>query len=321
MHTERGNECSARDCRSRPKVLVLLACYNGARWIGQQLESILAQEGVDLRIAVRDDGSSDATMSEIARFLADGRIDLWHDRQPTGSAAQNFLALIRNNPADEFDFVAFADQDDTWYPDKLATASRMLTHCCCAAGYSSSTVAAWPNGRTALLAHSTRVTPADFLFEGAGQGCTYVMRACFYAKMRAFAIRHRPLTESVRYHDWMVYALARSWGDSWLFDSSPSMRYRQHERNDTGARSGWTGLSRRLDRMRRGWYRDQLLAIASICAAAAPGNATVRRWTRVFLEGEDWRRKVRIAIFCLQGARRRRLDNVLIAAAALAGWL
>jgi rhamnosyltransferase len=302
-------------------VLVLLACYNGARWIGRQLESILAQQGVDLRIAVRDDGSSDATMAEIARFHGDGRIALWADRQPTGSAAQNFLALIRDNPADDFDFVAFADQDDAWYPDKLATACRKLTDSRCAAGYSSATLATWPNGRTALLGHSARITPADFLFEGAGQGCTYVMCGPFYARMRAFAIDHRPLTEPVRYHDWMVYALARSWGGSWLFDTSPSMCYRQHEQNDTGARWGWAGLLKRFDRIRRGWYRDQLLAIASICAAAAPTNAMVRRWTRMFLAHEDRHRKVRIAIFCLQGARRRRLDNMLIAAAALAGWL
>lgn len=310
-----------RPRQSGPKVLVLLACYNGARWIGQQLESILGQRGVDLRVVVRDDGSSDATMTEIARFRGDGRIDLRADRHPTGSAAQNFLALIRDNPADEFDFVAFADQDDSWYPDKLATACRMLTGSRRAAGYSSSTLATWPNGRTALLAHSARMTPADFLFEGAGQGCTYVMRSPFYARMRAFAIRHRSLTDPVRYHDWMVYALARSWGDTWLFDSSPSMCYRQHEQNDTGARWGWTGLLKRFERMRRGWYRDQLQAIASICTVAAPANATVRRWTRMFLSDEFGHRKVRIAIFCLRGARRRRLDNVLIAAAALAGWL
>lgn len=310
-----------RPSRSGPRVLVLLACYNGARWIGRQLESILAQQGVDLRIAVRDDGSSDATMAEIARFHGDGRIDLWADRQPTGSAAQNFLALIRDNPADDFDFVAFADQDDAWYPDKLATACRKLTDRRCAAGYSSATLATWPNGRTALLVHSSRITPADFLFEGAGQGCTYVMRGPFYARMRAFAIDHRPLTEPVRYHDWMVYALARSWGDSWLFDSSPSMCYRQHAQNDTGARRGWTGFLKRFHRMRRGWYREQLQAIASICAAAAPANATVRRWTKMLLSHEGRHRQVRIAIFCLRGARRRRLDNMLIAAAALAGWL
>lgn len=305
----------------RPRVLVLLACHDGARWIGQQLESILAQRGVDLRVVVRDDGSADATTAEIARFQADSRLKSYAACRPTGSAAQNFLALIRDNPADDFDFIAFADQDDTWYSDKLGTACRMLTDSRGAAGYSSSTVATWPNGRTALLAHCARVTAVDFLFEGAGQGCTYVLRRQFYTRMRDFARRHRRLTERVRYHDWMVYALARSWGNTWLFDSSPSMSYRQHEHNDTGARWTLPGLAKRFDRIRRGWYRDQLGAIASICAAAAPGNPAIERWTRMLLADEIRHRQVRIALFCLRGARRRRLDNVAIAAAALAGWL
>ena len=300
---------------------MLLACRNGARWIGEQLESILVQSGVELRIVVRDDGSSDATLAEIARFQADGRLELCAGCPPTGSAAQNFLALIRDNPADEFDFVAFADQDDTWYGHKLATACRMLRDSRGAVAYSSSTIARWPGGRTAVLTYSGRFTPVDFLFEGAGQGCTYVLRTDFYASVRAFILTHHPLTERVRYHDWMVYALARVWGNSWLFDPSPSMRYRQHEQNDTGARWTRRGLVRRLDRIRRGWYREQLIAIASICAAAAPAEPATKQWAQLLLAGDERQRRIRIALFCLQGARRRKLDNVIIAAAALAGWV
>src|SRR6185437_14487000 len=48
--------------KSPPRVLVLLASYNGARWIGRQIESILAQEAVDVRIVIADDGSSDGTL-------------------------------------------------------------------------------------------------------------------------------------------------------------------------------------------------------------------------------------------------------------------
>ena len=95
---------------SRPRVLVLLAAYNGAPWIREQLGSILTQEGVDTRIAVRDDGSTDGTPAEVGRFTEEGRVRISAPGAPTGSAAQNFLALIRENPADEFDFVAFADQ-------------------------------------------------------------------------------------------------------------------------------------------------------------------------------------------------------------------
>lgn len=305
----------------KPKVLVLVACHNGAAWIGQQVESILTQDDVDLRVVVRDDGSSDDTLGEIARFQGDGRMKLCAGRDSASSPAQNFLALIRDNPADGFDFIAFADQDDIWFRHKLARACRMLSDSRLACGYSSATIATWPNGRTAPLTHSARSTPADFLFEGAGQGSTYVLRADFYAEVRAFLISHRRLTERIHYHDWMVYALARSWGNSWLFDPSPSMCYRQHENNDTGARCTWAGVLMRLDRIRRGWYRDQLTAIASICVAAAPAHATIKKWLSLFLARNDWHRRVRVAVFCLRCARRRRSDNLVIAAAALAGWV
>lgn len=300
---------------------MLVACHNGAAWIAQQVESILTQDDVDLRVVVRDDGSSDDTLSEIARFQADRRMKLCAGCDSASSAAQNFLALIRDNPADGFDFIAFADQDDIWFRHKLARACRMLAGNRSACGYSSSTIATWPNGRRTPLTHSARLTAVDFLFEGAGQGCTYVLRADFYAKLRTFLVSHRRLTERIHYHDWMVYALARSWGNSWLFDPSPSMCYRQHGNNDTGARCSWAGVRMRFDRIRRGWYRDQLTAIASICLAAAPTDATIKKWLSLFLAQNDWHRRVRVALFCLRGARRRRSDNLVIAAAALAGWV
>ena len=75
---------------ARPSVLVLLAAYNGERWIGEQLESILTQEEVDVRIVVRDDGSTDNTRELVSRLAQDNRVKLLHDTMPTGSAAQNF---------------------------------------------------------------------------------------------------------------------------------------------------------------------------------------------------------------------------------------
>jgi rhamnosyltransferase len=304
----------------QPKILVLLACYNGQAWIRQQLESILAQQEVDVCIAVSDDSSSDATLTEISRFSHDRRIRLSPFRERTGSAAQNFLRLIRDNPADDFGFVALADQDDVWLPDKLARACRRLLETA-AAGYSSATIAAWPDGRTALLRQDSAVTTADFLFEGAGQGCTFVLRADLYQDARLFVMTHQSLTAAVHYHDWMIYALARSWGRTWTFDPSASVTYRQHASNDTGARSSAAGMRKRLTLMRRGWYRAQLTAICAVCTAAAPYNAEVAEWRSLLLAGSGWKRRLQIAGFCIRRGRRRTLDSLIVAFAAIAGWI
>jgi rhamnosyltransferase len=297
-----------------------MATFNGSRWIREQMEAILAQEGVDLRIAVRDDGSTDDTRRELARFAEDDRVRVVASATASGSAAKNFLALISENSADTFDCVAFADQDDVWNRDKLVRACGTLA-ANDAAGYSSATVAAWEDGREQVMKPSGAPTASDFLFEGAGQGCTFVLTAEFYERVRSFLRAREDLTRRLHYHDWLVYALARSWGLRWCFDAQPSMKYRQHEANDTGSRGSLTGIVKRLSQVKNGWYRTQLQAIAGLCAAAAPANAIVANWSAALLRPDGWRRRWQVARFCLQGGRRRRRDNMIAVLAALCGWI
>jgi rhamnosyltransferase len=304
----------------RPKILVLLAACNGSRWIRAQIESILAQEGVDLRIAVRDDCSTDDTPRELARFAQDKRVAIVGSTAASGSAARNFLTLIGENAADAFDFVAFADQDDLWNRDKLLRACRMLA-ASSSAGYSSATVALWEDGRERVLKISGMPTASDFLFEGAGQGCTFVLTASFYERVRRFLVTDGELTHGIHYHDWLVYALARSWGLHWCFDAQPSLRYRQHAGNDTGARGTLQGITRRLSRIRHGWYGAQLRAIAEVCRVAAPANDTVLAWHRRLVQADCWRKRLAVAQFCLAGGRRRARDNMTAVLAAFCGWI
>lgn len=310
---------SAEAVRS-PRVLVLMATYNGAPWIREQMESILAQEGVDLTIAVRDDASTDGTPRELARFENDKRVRIVAATTASGSAGRNFLTLIRENAADPCDFVAFADQDDRWNPDKLSRACAKLV-AGSSAGYSSATVAAWEDGHERVLKPSGAPTASDFLFEGAGQGCTFVLTVGLYERVRRFLADHEELTRSLHYHDWLIYALARSWGLDWCFDPRPSMRYRQHAGNDTGARGTLGGVARRLSRIRDGWYGTQLRAIAELCKAAVPTNRMILTWHRRLLRPDGLSRRLEIAQFCLSGGRRRTRDNMVAVLSALCGWI
>lgn len=304
----------------RPRVLVLLAARNGAPWIREQVDSILAQKAVEVWLAVRDDASTDLTLRELDGFAGNPRVSLLPGPAPTGSAAGNFFALIRENPADGVDFVAFADQDDLWNPDKLCRACRSIT-AENTAGYSSATVAAWENGRCKTLGLSGAQTRSDYLFEGAGQGCTFVMTVELYARVRQFLAQRPDLIQGLHYHDWTVYALARAWGLRWCFDPEPSMQYRQHAGNDTGARGTLGGIGKRFGLIRQGWYRKQLIGIAELCSAAAPANATVAVWRCAMLQSDGWLKRGQIARFCLRGGRRRWRDNVAVVIAALAGWI
>ena len=59
-----------------PRVQVLLACYNGEKYIAQQLDSILGQTGVSVELMIRDDGSTDGTRDILADY--DARFDRIH---------------------------------------------------------------------------------------------------------------------------------------------------------------------------------------------------------------------------------------------------
>jgi len=100
------------------KVEVLLAAYNGAEFIGEQIESILAQSYQDFTILVRDDGSTDGTVDIVKGYISKhpDKIRLVEDSRQGGSAARNFFLLMQSASAD---YVMFSDQDDVWLSDKI----------------------------------------------------------------------------------------------------------------------------------------------------------------------------------------------------------
>jgi rhamnosyltransferase len=303
-----------------PKVLVLLAAHNGARWIAEQVESILNQAEVDVSLVISDDGSTDDTGAELRPYVDDARICWLSPPRPTGSAAQNFLWTIGVTPVNDHSYVAFSDQDDLWLPGKLRRACHMLESTS-AAGYSCPVTAFWENGREALLRQSSRLTRSDFLLEGAGQGCTFVLTAKVYERMRTFLLQCPIQTSAIRYHDWLIYALSRCWNLKWAFDCVPMLEYRQHAANDTGARASLRAVTKRLALIMDGWYLMQLLTIAAICNEAAPENRLITEWNRLLRQPPNIFRRLRLAIFFILGGRRRFSDNTVLVISALAGWV
>jgi rhamnosyltransferase len=304
----------------RPRVLVLLAAYNGARWIEEQVNSILSQVNVEICLIVGDDCSTDDTRTKLGIFLDDPRIQLISSTDASGSAAQNFFSLIRGTSADGYDFVAFADQDDIWAREKLAIACLSLLNSG-ATAYSSAVTAFWQDGREVILRQAAKPTDSDFLFEGAGQGCSFVLDASFYARVRAFLIAKPGLTADVHFHDWAIYALSRVWDQQWIFDPRSFMLYRQHAENDTGARASLGGIAKRLELIKTGWYSRQLHSICAVCRVANPTDSIVATWHELLCLPGGILRKIRMIRFCLRGGRRRRLDSAGLVVAIAAGWI
>ncbi|WP_312979731.1 glycosyltransferase family 2 protein [Leuconostoc falkenbergense] len=99
-------------------VIVLMSTYNGRRYIKEQIDSIFGQQGINdlfnLKLLIRDDGSSDGTVDIINTYSSN--VELISDGLNLGPK-RSFFELIRQ--ADDNDIFFFSDQDDIWPEDKV----------------------------------------------------------------------------------------------------------------------------------------------------------------------------------------------------------
>ena len=97
----------------RPTVSVIIPTHNHARFLGEALDSVLAQRFQCFEVVVVDDGSTDETRALVASYAPRVRYLF----QPHAGVASARNAGLRHTSAP---YVAFLDADDTWVPDKLA---------------------------------------------------------------------------------------------------------------------------------------------------------------------------------------------------------
>lgn len=96
---------------------ILLSTYNGEAHLREQIDSILGQTFKDIKLLVRDDGSSDGTVDILNEYAAaDSRVLLSSDDKCNLGAFPSFMKLVEHSEAPYF---LFADQDDVWLPDKV----------------------------------------------------------------------------------------------------------------------------------------------------------------------------------------------------------
>jgi rhamnosyltransferase len=262
----------------KPSVLVLLATYNGKPWLKEQLDSILQQRQVDIRVAVSDDMSSDGTWDWLQETSEkDDRISLLPQIGKFGGAARNFFRLLRDVDFSKCDYVSFADQDDIWLPEKLIHAHELIQDQR-ADGYSSNVLAFWPDGRKMLVNKAQPQKTWDYLFEAAGPGCTYVIKSELAIAIQALLIKRWGEAQKVGLHDWFAYAFARANGYKWVIDKRPGMLYRQHETNQVGVNSGRRAFLNRLQTVTSGWAFNQAVLITKLVGLEQ--DAFVKRWIK-----------------------------------------
>jgi glycosyltransferase involved in cell wall biosynthesis len=204
-------------------VEVLLSTHNGERYIEAQLASILSQSYADLRVVVRDDGSTDRTVELLQEMAAeDSRV-----RVVQGARlgwAHSFMELLANGEARWF---AFSDQDDLWLPDKIARAVAALEPLDDRpALYGSAMLHV--SGELRWLTPTTsprRVSFENAIVQNVLPGCTMVLNRA----ARALCLEGLPRNFA---HDWWLYAVVSAFGTV-VFDEAATVLHRVHANNAT----------------------------------------------------------------------------------------
>lgn len=210
----------------KPTVSVLLSTYNGEKYIRQLVDSVLGQEGVDVKLQVRDDGSTDETLNILASYH-DSRIKIY-----TGEnlkPAKSFLELLRI--CEPSNYYAYCDQDDYWYPNKLITAVNELQKYQEPALFMSTYEVVDKNLEILFIRdmkYEKKFRLQDTIIYRSPSACIMA----FNNGLRDEIIKNLP--QFPRMHDYWTLLVAEVHKNIIITKNIPLIKYRQHESNVVG---------------------------------------------------------------------------------------
>ena len=259
---------------SEPHIAILLATYNGARFLQRQLESFAAQTHKNWSLWISDDGSQDETLQII---------DAWHARHPEVTvhmrqgpgrgAAQNFVSLLLD-PEIKADFYSFSDQDDVWFEDKLSRALAAIADLSRPAIYGARTVVTDTNLQRIgpSLLQGKKLGFANALVQNFAAGNTMVLNEAARALVPDEAAQHDIIAT-----DWLMYMLVSGAGGEVIFDPEPCLLYRQHGDNQIGYNADLVAKLRRIAALLNGRFSEWSAANLEVLSSARlkPDNAKI----------------------------------------------
>ena len=233
---------------------ILLAARDGEAYLEEQLQSLIDQTVDAIDIFVADDGSTDSTPDILRRWSGlwtKGRFEIGPGPR-SGSAADCFRHLVLNAPLTH-DYVAFADQDDIWLPDKLRSAAARLgplgdrpaVHC---ARTRLIDATGAPIGYSRPFTHPPAFRNA--LVQSIAGGNTMVINRTAFAVLQQSMARGPCVA-----HDWWTYQIVSGAGGEILYSREPDTLYRQHSSNVVGSNIGTLAALRRIAMVLKGRMR------------------------------------------------------------------
>lgn len=234
------------------KVQIVLPIYNGENYILEQINSILNQTYSELSLLIRDDVSSDNSVSIIKNhFSYDGRVNLIEGKSNLG-VIESFFYLLKNS--NDSDFYALSDQDDVWKTIKIERAIENLNKYelnipllyCAAVDVVDENL----NYKGSLSKRDKDPSFENAIVQNIATGCTIVMNKA----ARDLIVANKVDYKNVVMHDWWFYLVISTFGKV-IFDQESVMYYRQHSNNTFG--SGYSPIQRWIPRIKRFFKKQE----------------------------------------------------------------
>ena len=256
------------------KVSVVVCTYNGEKYLREQLRSILDQTRPADEIVVSDDGSTDSTLEIIAELSSGaGRTGtpLWNvqkRKRPMGVSGNFASALAKA----QGEFIALADQDDVWEPDRLEKSlvlfrdGVLLTH-------SDATLIDAAGEATGTLMSALRLTRSERESLSTGNALDVLLRRNVVTgatvMIRSGLLQQAlPIPNGWIHDEWIALVAAAQGGV--VFSADSLVRYRQHGSNEIGAtKTDYDEAKRRLQEKRTDFFRKKLLRNEGIATMVA----------------------------------------------------
>jgi rhamnosyltransferase len=267
-----------------PIVDILLPTYNGDLFVESQIQSLLEQSHKDLRILIRDDGSTDRTLSIIKRLAQlDHRVVLFNEDDENLGLVNNIYFLL-NKSAGEY--IMYCDQDDYWLKDKVAIMLHELEVRERELGIA-----------TPILVHSDCfVTDMHLKVKGLFKGSKpkkyglrnslfrYNVQGASTIFNNALKTNLLPFIPNIYLHDRYTHLVAELCGCRFYLDT-PLMYYRQHSGNLVGRSSIWMKVKNNLNIKNMNYYihKDRLL-ILSLFRTKFPDNMLLGVYLKITSE-------------------------------------
>ena len=231
------------------KIAVLLSTYNGEKFLGEQLDSLLAQSHKNFILVVRDDGSRDRTVSILESYAGDHpeRIHLI-SRDGVNMGASASFAFLADYVLKSKEllglksiYMMFCDQDDTWFPEKI---EKLLAAMLATEADNGSTLPIIVHSDLEVVSEQNMVIAKSLIsYQGLeiernsfpNLVISNLVTGCTALINEPLAEKALPIPEKAIMHDWWLALVAAAFGKLVYLDI-PLVHYRQHGNNAIGAK-------------------------------------------------------------------------------------